>query len=204
MSIAIQDRSTGRMTGAEFRTFQQTRPDHERWELLAGVPMMMTPPTIAHNRIASNLERLLNEALERHSSPRIAVQRQGIELDSGDYRPEPDVCVIDSDYAEGQRFVSNVYLCAEVVSASDEVSVPPMQERWIAAKRKIYHAHGPCEVVLIVQQGRVVVEIDTRTEAGWRTETLTGLSADLKLPSLGLSCRLAQLYDGTPLNPRRK
>jgi len=30
----------------EFRAFQNRRPDHERWELLVGVPMMMTPPTI--------------------------------------------------------------------------------------------------------------------------------------------------------------
>lgn len=41
----------GRMSGEAFRRFQDGRPDHERWELIAGVPMM-TPPTIAHNRIA--------------------------------------------------------------------------------------------------------------------------------------------------------
>ena len=34
------------MTGAQFRSFQETRPDHERWELVIGIPMMMVPPTI--------------------------------------------------------------------------------------------------------------------------------------------------------------
>jgi Uma2 family endonuclease len=73
MGIAIsEDRRAGLMSGPAFREFQDHRPDHERWELIAGVPMMMSPPTIAHNRIAGNLERLLNEALERHAPTRIA------------------------------------------------------------------------------------------------------------------------------------
>src|SRR4051812_40091364 len=59
MGIAIAESAlAGRMSGPDFRAFQDGRPDHERWELISGVPMMMTPPTIAHNRIAGNLERL--------------------------------------------------------------------------------------------------------------------------------------------------
>ena len=54
------------MSGREFRSFQEGRPDHERWELIRGVPVMMVPPTIAHQRIADNLTRLLNEALAKH------------------------------------------------------------------------------------------------------------------------------------------
>jgi hypothetical protein len=29
-----------RMTGAQFRSFQESRPDRERWELVKGTPMM--------------------------------------------------------------------------------------------------------------------------------------------------------------------
>jgi hypothetical protein len=32
-----------RMTGVQFRSFQQTRPDHERWELVNSIPMMIVP-----------------------------------------------------------------------------------------------------------------------------------------------------------------
>ena len=96
---------------------------------------------IAHNRIASNLERLLNDALDFHDASRIAVQRPGIELGSGDYRPEPDVGVIDADYDENLRFVVRAFLLAEVVSGSDDVPVPGAQERWIDVKREIYLAH---------------------------------------------------------------
>ena len=49
-----------------FRGFLGGRPDEERWELIDGVAVMIAPPTKAHQRIASNLERLLNDALERH------------------------------------------------------------------------------------------------------------------------------------------
>jgi hypothetical protein len=56
MGVAISETFLGRMSGAEFRSFQERRPDRERWELVAGVPVMIIPPTIAHNRIASNLE----------------------------------------------------------------------------------------------------------------------------------------------------
>lgn len=89
-----------RMSAREFRAFQAGRPDHERWELIRGTAVMMTPPTIAHNRIAGNLERLLNAALAQHDPARLAVQWPGIELGgtAEDFRPEPDFAVIDADY----------------------------------------------------------------------------------------------------------
>jgi len=202
MGIAISDTSTGRMSGAEFRVFQAHRPDSERWELVAGVPMMMTPPTIVHNRIASNLERLLNAALERHAPSRTAVQRLGIELGSGDYRPEPDVAVIDADFAVDQRFVTRAYLLGEIVSISDEIGAPTTREPWIDIKRRIYRAHEPCETVLIVQQDRIEAEIDFRIGDCWQSATLIGAEAELRLPQCGLECLLGKLYDGTPLRPR--
>jgi Uma2 family endonuclease len=41
-----------------FRAFIAVRPEEERWELIDGAAVMMTPPTKAHQRIASNLEAL--------------------------------------------------------------------------------------------------------------------------------------------------
>jgi Uma2 family endonuclease len=202
MGVAISETFAGRMSGAEFRSFQQRRPDRERWELVAGVPMMMTPATIAHNRIASNLERLLNDALGLHDPSRIAAQRPGVELGSGDYRPEPDVGVIDADYDANQRFVERAYLLAEIVSASDDVAVPGTQERWIDVKRQIYLAHEPCEALLIIQQGRIEAQADIRMKNGWISVKLGNASAELNLPQFGLKCSLGQLYEGTPHQPR--
>lgn len=202
MGVVISETFAGRMSGSEFRSFQERRPDRERWELVAGVPMMMTPPTIAHNRIASNLERILNAALDLHDPSRIAVQRPGIELGSGDYRPEPDVGVIDADYGENQRFVERAYLLAEIVSGGDDVPVPGTQERWIDVKREIYLAHEPCIALLIVQQGRIEAQVDVKTESGRKSTTISGVSAELNLARFGLNCSLGKLYEGTPHQPR--
>jgi Uma2 family endonuclease len=202
MGIAVSDNALERMSGADFRAFQEGRPDHERWELIAGVPMMMPTPSIAHNRIASNLERLLNDALARHDRSRLATQRLGIEIGSGDYRPEPDVAVIDADYAAEQWLVERCYLLAEIVSRSDEVRYPDTKKRWIEIKRDIYLAHPPCEAVLIIAQDRIEVGVDVRTPSGWRSETLAGADARLVLPTFGLTCLVGDLYDSTPLLPR--
>ena len=87
MQIVGNESRNSRMSGPEFRAFQARRPDHERWELMGGVAMMMTPPTIAHNQLASNLERLLNEDLAHRAPSLLATQRPGLDLGDGDYRP---------------------------------------------------------------------------------------------------------------------
>ena len=81
MPIATAHPPIWRMTGAQFRSFQETRPDHERWELVKGIPIMMVPPTISHQRIADNLTRLLNDALARQDPTRFAVSASGVELE---------------------------------------------------------------------------------------------------------------------------
>lgn len=199
---AVIDRRTGRMSGAEFRAFQDKRPEYERWELAAGVPMMMTPPTITHNRIAGNLERLLNDRLERHAPSVLATQRPGLELGSGDYKPEPDVGVIDANYKAGQRFVERAYLLAEVVSDTDEVIVPGTNRKWIDVKRDLYRSHEHCEAVLVIAQDRMEVELDLKTETGWKSLVLKGGDAELSIPAFGFWCVVSDLYEGTPLQPR--
>jgi Uma2 family endonuclease len=202
MQIPAHENRIGRMSGAEFRVFQARRPDHERWELLGGVAVMMTPPTIAHNRIASNLERLLNAALAHHAPSLLATQRPGLDLGEGDYRPEPDVGVIDANYDAGQRFVDKAYLLAEVVSDTDQVIVPGTNRRWIDVKRDLYRSHPHCTAVLIVAQDRMEIELDLKTEAGWTPAVLQGGAAELTVPAFGLRCSLADLYERTPLQPR--
>jgi Uma2 family endonuclease len=195
-----QPAPAGRMSAERFRAFQDGRPDHERWELIAGVPMT-TPPTLAHNRIAGNLERLLNDALVAYDPSRLATQRPGVELASGDCRPEPDVGVIDANYEANQRFVDRVYLLAEVVSDTDEVRVPDVDRKWIDVKRAIYLSHPACEAVLIIEQNRMEVRADIKTESGLVSKTL-GPGDDLHLPGFGLRCSVADLHEGTPLQPR--
>jgi Uma2 family endonuclease len=105
---------------ASFRAWLASRPDEEHWELIEGVPMMMTPPNRRHQRIASNLEGLLNSALKRQNPSLTAYHDIGVNiLSSVPYDPEPDVAVIREDENPDPRYAERFYLVAEVLSESD-------------------------------------------------------------------------------------
>jgi Uma2 family endonuclease len=187
------------MSRATFRAFTAGRPEEERWQLIDGVPVMMTPPTKAHQRIASNLETLLLTALEKHDADLTAYQRLGVNLgpEAEHYDPEPDVLVIDAEIGPNidERYADRFYLAAEVVSSSDKT--------FVEAKREIYRRHAACKCVLVVQQNRYEVSIDVRTDAGWPQQVLVKPDDVLDLPAFGLRCKLSDLYRGTALQPRQ-
>jgi Uma2 family endonuclease len=186
-----------RMSVELFRQFVEGRPDEEHWELLDGVAMMMAPPTRAHQRIASNLEDLLNDALERHTPKLVAYQRLGVNLGPRIeyYDPEPDVVVVDAE-GDDERYSDRFYLAAEVVSSSDRTRVD--------SKREIYKLHEHCTCILTVQQDRFEVRVDLRTDDGWTEQTLTKPDAVIALPDFGLTCKVSDLYRGTRLLPRQR
>jgi Uma2 family endonuclease len=180
---------------AAFRLWTQTRPDEEHWELLDGVPTRRTPPTKAHQRIASNLERLLNDALA-NTPERAAYQRVGLNLGPvvENYDPEPDVVIIDVAESLDERYADQFYLIAEVVSSSDRPK--------IGGKREIYKRHETCSCILTIQQDRHEVRVDLRAGNAWTTQVLTRAADELSLTEFGLRCTLADLYRGTPLQVR--
>jgi Uma2 family endonuclease len=176
-----------------FRAWAETRPDEEHWELVGGVPMMMAPPTRDHQRIASNLERLLQDALQRQRPQRAAYQRIGVNVGIANYDPEPDVTVVDFAMASDARYADRFYLAAEVVSESDRPTVE--------AKREIYRAHPHCNCILVVRQDRMEATVDLRAHGEWTRQTLSGPADMLVLSEFGLRCQLAELYRGT-VGPR--
>src|SRR6266705_1540555 len=109
MPVAVA-RKQSLMSVADFLGFLRSRPDEECWELFNGIPMMMTPPTIAHQRIASNLERYLNDALRERKPAWRADREIGVVLKQfGHYRPEPEIAVVDADIDAGQRHADRFY-----------------------------------------------------------------------------------------------
>jgi Uma2 family endonuclease len=179
-----------------FRAFVEGRPDEEHWELIDGVAMMMAPATLMHQRIASNLQRLLLESLDTHDPTLTAYQRSGVNIapDVVNYDPEPDVVVVDALIAEmGKRYSDRFYLAAEIVSSSDKVS--------IQTKRDIYKLHATCKCVLTIRQERIEVRMDQRMATGWMQTVLQRAEDILALPDFGLRCSVAEIYKGTPLLP---
>jgi Uma2 family endonuclease len=198
MAVAPQ-RNPPRLSVEVFRGFLEGRPDEEHWELIDGVAVMMAPPTLAHQRIATNLQRVLNEALERHDPTRTAFQRAGLNVAPAveSYDPEPDVVVIDSAAAEtpGERYANRFYLAAEIVSDSDRT--------YVESKRAVYKLHEACRCVLTVEQDRCLVRVDLRIGDAWEEQRLTEPDDSLALPDFGLRCKIAELYRGTAVQPHK-
>src|ERR1041385_5115044 len=168
-----------------FRTWLESRPDNEHWELIAGVPMMMAPATKAHQRIAANLDRLLGDALEKHRPEWTSYQRVGLNLApvTPDYDPEPDVVVVDADPpGVDDRYSDHFYLAAEVVSQSDRKTVE--------SKRDVYKRHPDCRCVLVIEQYRMEVSVWTLGKTDWTERRLTKANDELVLNDFGLRCRL--------------
>jgi len=178
-----------------FRGFLEGRPDEEHWELIDGAAVMMAPPTVAHQRIATNLLLLLHGALMSHAPTLTVYQRLGVNLAPSieDYDPEPDVVVIDRDVSRkpSLRYADRFYLAAEIVSESDRT--------YVESKRAVYKLHDSCTCILTIQQDRCEVRVDMRTNAGWREDILRKADDVLALSDFGLRCKVAELYWGTAL-----
>jgi Uma2 family endonuclease len=176
---------------ASFRTWLASRPDEEHWELIEGVPMLMAPPNRRHQRIASNLENLLNAALKRHNPAFVAYHDIGVNIVSTvPYDPEPDVAVIREEENPHPRYADRFYLVAEVLSESDKDVVE--------SKRDIYRAHPSCTCILLVRQDRMEITVDRRTSEGWRSQVLHGAD-ELVVPEFGLTCPVRDVYRDTSL-----
>jgi Uma2 family endonuclease len=174
-----------------FRAWLASRPDEEHWELIEGVPMMSTRPNRRHQRIASNLEKLLNAALKRHNPVLAAYQDIGVNIDSTvPYDPEPGVTVIREDENPDPRYAERFYLVAEILSESDKGI--------IESKRDIYRAHPSCTCILLIRQDRLEITVDSRAGDGWRSQMLHGTD-ELVLPEFGLMCPVRDVYQDTPL-----
>jgi Uma2 family endonuclease len=192
-------------TVESFRSWAEARPDEERWELIDGVAILMHPPTLAHQRIAGNLEQLLNDALETHAPGFLAFQRPGLDLgpEFTNYQPEPDVAVVDVDFRPGQRYAARFHLAAEVISPSDNRKERENDEVWAEKKRAVYHDHPACRCVLVIEQERYEVRLDLRSESGWTSRTLRSPEDIIEIAQFGFRCRLGDLYRHTPLDTQR-
>ena len=174
-----------------FRAWLQSRPDEEHWELIDGVPAMMTPPNRRHQRIASNLEALLNQGLKRKNPKLTAYHDIGVNIVSTvPYDPEPDMAVIREQENPDPRYADRFYLVAEVLSESDKAI--------IESKREIYRAHSSCICILLIHQDRMEIVVDRRGEEGWRSEVLHGTDV-LSLTEFGLNCPVSAVYTDTGL-----
>jgi len=185
---------SGTMDVDEFMAFLETRPHGEHWELIEGVAMMMAPATYAHQRIAYNLCILLNGAFAVHHLDLFAYFDVGVRtIGVRNFQPQPDVVVVPG--VSGYNLYSERYqLVAEVLSPSNT-------RREIGLKLRQYREAPDNLYAVVIEPREFLVEIHARS-GNWQPTTLTQADDLMEMPKFGLTCRVGDLYRGTPLNPQ--
>jgi Uma2 family endonuclease len=160
----------------EFMGFLEMRPKEERWHLIEGRAVMMSPPSLAHQRIALNLCELLNRGFVAQGSDLYAFHQIAIRLPGVvNFQPEPDV-VVAPGTASYELYTEHFRLIGEIPSPSN-------------TRREI----DPREL-------RVEVHAKSRN---CQPATLRAADDLIDMPELGLQCCVADLYRGTPLDRQR-
>jgi Uma2 family endonuclease len=187
--------SLGTMDVDEFMAFLETRPDGEHWELIEGVAVMMAPSSYAHQRIVSNLCQLLNSAFAARNLDLFAYFDVGVRSpEVRNFQPEPDVAVVPG-VAGYDLYSERFQLVAEVLSPTNRRQEIDLKlRRYCEAPHNLY--------AVVIEPREFLMEIYSK-RANWKPAILTKADDLIEMPEFGLSCRVADLYVGTPLDPRR-
>jgi Uma2 family endonuclease len=170
----------------EYLAFLDARPEEERWQLFDGDPLLMTPPTGTHQRIAANLARLLDTALELSRPAFATLQEIGVRIPGyASFLPVPDLVVADALAPTGS-FLDKFYLAAEVMSDSNTAE-------FIRMKVGRYAEHPDNLHILVISQTEMSCEAWSRA-SGWTQVVLQGPEAVLDLPEFGFRQPLRLLY----------
>lgn len=184
-------RHEGNLSVDEFLTLIERRPEEERWQLIDGEAMSLPRPTLAHQRIASNLAFELNTHFRAHSPDLWACSRAGLTVPGAElFRPLADVAVVDG-IADYESYANRFYCVAEILSDSNT-------DKDIAVKRQRYLQHPDNQYFILIEQKRMHVEVLARA-AAWQPQVLQAPDDVLQLPDFGFAVALSALYRGTPL-----
>jgi Uma2 family endonuclease len=186
---------SGTMDVDEFMGFLEMRPKEERWHLIEGRAVMMSPPSLAHQRIALNLCELLNRSFAERRSDLYAYHEIAIRVPGVvNFQPEPDV-VVAPGTAGYELYSEHFRLVAEILSPSNT-------RREIDLKLRRYCEAPDNLYAMVIEPRELLVEILAKSR-NWQPTILNVAEDPIEMPELGLRCRVVDLYRGTPLDPQR-
>lgn len=184
MALAVK-RDAG-MDVVAFRRWVEARPEHERWELLDGEPMLMAPPRERHQRIVMNLAGRLDALAEPRGCralPGLAILGDAMD----DFAPIPDV-VVRCGPPLPDGYAADPLLVAEVLS-------PSTMSLDRGRKIDFYRTVASLKVLLIVYSDEARVEVWRRETGDWSVAAL-GLDGTVTLPELDGVVPVRDIYRG--------
>jgi Uma2 family endonuclease len=173
-----------------FFAFTDTRPDHEKWELIDGEPILQASPTFAHQIIVANLIGSLHAVRRERRPPWTAIPGIGVRI-SRTSLPQPDVLIRPNAH-DSVRECDDVIVAVEVLSES----TADRDLRW---KQKAYARLASLMYYVVIAQDAVEVVVYA-CASNFAEQRLESLTATLDLPSLGISLPLAEIYQDTDLS----
>jgi Uma2 family endonuclease len=181
----------GRMTIEEFFVWQLDQD--ARYELVDGIPVEMTAGASGtHDDIVVNIiANLGNQLRGKPCKPRTAdtALRTAVRsLRRADVLVTCDPSRPDSYEALEPRLV------VEVLSPSNA------GVRW-QRKLEEYRRHQKLQYILLVDSRVVAVTLFSRTETGWNEVEADTFADMLEMPALDCKLRVADIYEGTGLEP---
>jgi Uma2 family endonuclease len=182
------------LTVEDYLAFADAHP-RTRFQLLAGVPVAMAPPTLRHEMICANIDGSLRPRLK----PRGCRTHRDVGVaaaSDADFMPEPDVMVRCGPIDDRRRWVSDPMVVFEVLSPSTLTD-----DR--GYKLDQYWKFASLRQIVLVYQDEVRVEHWVRDgEDRWSEgpEVLKAPSDVLVLPALDATLRLAEIYEGVSVD----
>ena len=195
--MAVSARTlSGDMQVGEFLTFIRPRPKEERWQLVEGVAVMITPASVgASTDCDGDFRDLLKEALARKGLDLLVLNEIGVRVSGvANFLPRPDVVVFPEILGD-EIYADRFFLVAEVLSPSNTKSL-------IAQKLRRYKAHPDNLYCVVIDSRRPWLQVHA-CRSGWVPTTLNDPAAVLDLPEFALRCTVGDLYHRTPLDPKR-
>jgi Uma2 family endonuclease len=171
---------------AAFVEYIRSFPNHERWELLDGEPVLMAPQSMMHQKVVANLM----------AKCRFLAKKKGCSEYSGlgilndridDYAPIPDVVVHCGPPIDG-GYITDPRLIAEVLSPSTAAN-----DR--GRKLEFYKTIPGLETILLVYPTERRVEHWTWSGNGWK-EGITQGDGFVPLAAIGGEMTMDEVYEG--------
>lgn len=162
-----------------------------RHEYVSGHVYAMAGASDDHNRIAGNIFGELRERLRgKRCEPFINDVKAKLPPVFADVFYYPDVMVVCDPSDNARYYRERPTVIFEVLSP--ETKRTDQREKAIA-----YYAIPSLTAYVIVEQDRMVLTVQRRTESGWKSEVVEGRSAILSLPGLDVEIPLERIYERT-------
>ena len=183
MDVPAQSREP--MDVEAFFAFTDTRPDHEKWELIDGEPVRQMTPTMAHQIILGSLNYCFYSIRRERHAPWLAIPGIGVRI-SATSLVQPDFLIFPNPHDGSTRECDDAIVTVEVLS--EETADRDL--RW---KRKAYPRVASLMHYVVIAQDAVEVVVYSRA-SNFTEQRLESLAATLDLPVLGISLPLAEIY----------